>query len=161
MSTGKFTELGTNIIYVLNEILDSENLIKLIKHDVYDPLSQPIEATPASLIFNRIYPIPKIPDAQEQKKTILTATFSNAILSNNIKIKDYKLIFCIISHIDLWRVKDNLRPYLIAQEIDQIFNEKRGTQLSLGKVMFDSFIYRQWNEIFCGYHLSYDISSLN
>lgn len=158
---GKFTELGSNLVYVVNQLLDSDDLIKLIKYDVSEPLSKPIEATPTVLLFDRIYPIPKVPTVQEDKKTILSIIFSNAILSDNIKIKDSKLIFWIMCHIDLWAVRDNLRPFLIASEIDKIFNEKRGSQLSIGKVLFNSFVYREWDNRFCGYQLIYDVSALN
>jgi hypothetical protein len=161
MAVGRFSELGSQINYVIQLLLQSQNLMKLVKYDDPNPLSQPIVTNPSSLLFDRIFPIPKVPQAIETQKTIVTVTFSNAVLDNTEKMKDYKLIIAIISHIDIWRINGNIRPFVIANEIDSILNEKRGTRLTTGSVIFDSWIYREWNEKFCGYYLTYNLKNIN
>ena len=163
MSTGRFQELNTNIMYVIEQLYTSQNLLKLITYDDDSPLSisKSDIIKPSSLLFDRIYPLPKIPDAQTQQKTIVTVIFSHAKLDSNIKFKKYKLIFNIISHIDIWKISEGLRPYLIAEEIDNIFNELRGTQLSIGKVLFSDFVNVNYSNYYYGYQLVYDISSFN
>lgn len=158
---GRFSELGQNVKFVTEELLKDADLLKLLTYNSSTPLSQLNVNNPKSLLFNKIYPVYKIPTVEEKEKSILTYVFSNAKLTDNVKFKEYKLIFNIICHIDLWTIKDSIRPYEIAERIDNIFNEKRGTQLSIGKVIFEDFIYREYNSKFAGFYLCYKLVDFN
>lgn len=159
--SGRFSELGTNINYVIQELLKDQDLMKLLFYNNETPLSSPDIVNPSALLFNNIFPYPKLPLVEENQKAIITVMFSNARLNSNIKFKDYKLIFNIMCHVDLWKIRGGLRPYEIAQRIDNIFNEKRGTSLSIGKVIFDDFIYREYNQKFNGFYLCYSLTDFN
>ena len=138
---GRFSELNQNVNYVAELLLENENLMKLIKYDTSDPLSSTPVTTPNSLLFDRIFPTPKSVNAITEKKTLLTYVFSNGKLENNLKFKKSKLIFNIISHIDLWKINGNIRVYSIIDELDNIFNELRSSKLSIGKVLFSDLLY--------------------
>jgi hypothetical protein len=157
----RFLELGTNVTLAIEELLADQDLLKLLKYDSSTPLSQSDIATPSDLLFDRIFPYPKIPTAQEEQKTMLTLMFSSGHLNNNIKFKTYKMVFNIICHVDLWRISGNIRPYMILHRIDTIFNEKRGSPFSLGKILFDGFQYREYNEKFSGFYLCYELTDFN
>lgn len=158
----RFSDLGKDINLVIDYMMKDEKLLKLLANDTYDPLSSTPISKPSKLLFDRIYPIPKIPITEEKEKSLITVAFSNAKSNKrNLKFKDYKLIFTIMCHIDLWQIKDSLRPYEIASRLDNIFNEKRATEISIGKIIFSEWSYREWNEKFCGYYLVYDICDFN
>lgn len=160
--TGRFVELNTNMNYVIQLLLENQNLLKLLYYNDNNPLSQPDIINPKSLLFNHIYPLPKIADVAENQKSIISVMFSNAHLNRegNIKLKDYKIIFYIMSHIDLWKVSGGIRPLLISHELDNIFNEKSVKQF-VGRILFGDWIYKEFNNKYYGYYLTYDISNFN
>jgi hypothetical protein len=157
----RFSELGTNIVEIIQRLLESEELLKLLYYEDDDPLSKPDVPNPNSLLFNNIYPLSKIPEAEEKQKSIISIIFTDAKLSKNQKFKDYKIYFDIMVHVDLWRIKGSIRPYEIAQRIDDIFNELRGTELSTGKVNFCGFRSIRYNNVYHGFTLSYDVTNFN
>jgi hypothetical protein len=157
----RFSELGTNIVGVIERLLEDKELLKLLYYECEDPLSQPDVPNPNSLIFNNIYPLPKIPEVEESQKSIVSIIFSDAKLSKNLKFKDYKVYFDIMVHIDLWRIKGSIRPYEIAQRIDDVFNELRGTELSTGNINFCGFRSVRYNNVYYGFTLSYDVTNFN
>lgn len=161
MSTGRFIELNNNMNYIIQLLLKNQNLLKFLYYNDYNPLSQPDISNPKSLLFNNIYPLPKIQEATEEQKSIISVILSNAHLrDDNIKLKDYKIIFYIMSHIDLWTISGGIRPLLISHELDTIFNEIKVSQF-VGKVLFGDWIPKEFNNKFYGYYMSYEVTNFN
>lgn len=159
---GRFQELNKNVMYLSELFLSNQNLCKLLYYNESSPLSQPDIEDTSLLLFNKLLPQPKSVDAINEKNTILTYVFSNAKLNrNNLKFKDSKLIIQIICHLSLWKIDEGNRVYLIAEEIDKILNELRNTKLSIGNVLFDSWVYREYSDQYCGYYLTYDLCDFN
>lgn len=155
-----FSELGSDINYVINLLLGSQNLLKLLYYQSSTPLSQPDITTPKSLIMTNIFPFPKIPKVEQEEISVVDILFTGGKPNGNIGFKNSKLIFYIICHINTWLVSgtiSTLRPYEIANEINSIFENRRNSQLTLGQVLFDSWDYVVWNNMFCGYVLSYKL----
>jgi hypothetical protein len=153
-----FSLLNANTMTVMQLLLDSSNFTKLIYYNDDKPLSHASTPTSSQLLFIKLYPYVRIPDVKEDQQTIVGVTFNNAKLNNsNKKTIDSQLRFYIISHINLWRIEGGLRPYSIASEIHTIFNELNNTKLTFGKVIFDTWDYVSWNDVFCGYVASYNL----
>ncbi len=157
---GRFSELNDNVTYIKNLLLQNQNLLKLIYYDNANPLGGATITNTNSLMFTRIFPQPKTISPAEGEKTILTYVFSNAKL-HKAKFKNNKLILNIICHINLWKIDDGIRPYLITEEIDGIFNELTNSQLSVGNVSFNDWLYREYSNEFCGYMLIYNLCDFN
>lgn len=159
---GRFSELNKNINYVTELLLTNQNLLKLIKYNDTNPLSHSDISDPYELLFKNINPQPKSVRAVEEKTTYLNYVFSNLKLNDkNFKFKDSKVFFYIISHNDIWAINGGIRPNQIVEEIDNTLNERRGTSLSIGKVIFGDCIYREFSDNFSGYVLTYDLCDFN
>ena len=58
----------------------------------------------------------------------IIVTFDNFTRTENPEFRDNIIEFDIICHFDQWQLQDfQLRPYMIAAEIDTMFNEKHLT----------------------------------
>ncbi len=158
----RFEELDENINKVMMKLIESQNLCKLLYYDTghdEDPLSKPDIQDMSSLLFDRIYPLPKIPNIEESTSSLLTVFFDEIRLSENINFKGTILSFTILCHIDLWRMPGKLRPYSIKHEIDKIFNEQR--VIGIGKMQFERSRFTWANEKYSGYRLDYRIYDFN
>jgi hypothetical protein len=160
--SGRFTELSTGVNKIVELLLADEDLCKLLYYTSSTPLTQIPLPDPTVLLFENIYPYMKIPEIQEKQKSIVGVVLTNANLTDtNKKFKEYLIIFNIICHVDLWKIKGSLRPYEIAERIDTIFNERRENVLSMGKILMEDFLYREFNNKFTGYYLTYKCTSIN
>lgn len=154
--------MNKNINNAMSKIFKSQNLCKLLYYAT-NPLSQPdIDNTRSILLMNNVYPLPKPPPAQEDRKVYLSIILSEAKMHNKGQsFKDYKLIINIVCHIDLWMIAEGLRPLLISHELDKIFNKTRSADLTIGESLFDNWIYREYSDYFCGYYQSYILTNFN
>ncbi len=157
----KFAELNDNLMDVLIKLISSQNLCKLLQFPVDNPyLESNIEDT-SSLLFDKVFPIPKIPTVSETQESYLTVIFDNFGLNGNIKFKDALLVFNIYCHIDLWQMTGTgkLRPYAIMEEIDKLLNDQR--VIGLGKMQFSRSRFIAANEKYMGYRLEYNVLDFN
>jgi hypothetical protein len=153
--------MSKNVYYAIEELLKSQPLLKLLMYEEYNPLSKPNIVNPKSLIPEYIYPGFKIPDVIEKQQSILTVECDNAKLSSNPEFTNMKLVFNIMCHTDLWMIKGSIRPYMIMEEIDDIFGENSHNRLSIGKVHLDRCQKVIYNPKFAGYMLSYNLCDFN
>ena len=75
--------------------------------------------------------------------------------ASNPEFRDNIISFDVICHFDQWELKDSfqLRPYMIAAELDSMFNDKRLT--GIGKLEFLGANQLIINEEFAGVSLMY------
>jgi len=71
--------------------------------------------------------VPKIFDDSTEKMSYVTAVFSNFVVNQfNPEFKLSTIIFDIACPYEEWQLNDrSLRPYLIMEEIDNMFNEAK------------------------------------
>jgi len=97
----------------------------MLKYSVRDPFDEKYEDVDGIDLLNKqILIIPKIFDESTEKTSYIMAIFSNFV--TNIINPDFKLStvrFDIACPYDEWVLNDrSLRPYLMMQEIDDMFN---------------------------------------
>jgi hypothetical protein len=157
----KFDELNKNINNVLFKLIESQNLCKLLLYPTNDALSQPDISDTSSLLFERIYPLPKIPDPVSETGSFLTVLFDSFQLGNNVGTKQGLLTFVVIVHIDSWRMEGTgmLRPFAIMNEIDKLFNQER--VIGVKKIDINDGRLIKMNDKFWGYELNYRIVNGN
>lgn len=155
----KFQELSGYINNTLLTLIGSQDLCKLLYYNSPNPLSEPDISDTYSLLFSKIYPVPKLLYAADEAGSLLTVIFDEFQLGGNVGYKNGTIVFNIISHIDTWRIDGGLRPYSIANEIDTIFNNKRIA--GIGKMVFDRMRFLWVNDKFSGYTLEYKIIDFN
>jgi hypothetical protein len=140
-------------------MITSQNLCKYLQYTSKDPLSEPDIADTSTLLFNRIFPVPKLPST-EDAGSFLTVIFEDIRLGNqNPNFKNSLISFRIICHIDEWRMNGALRPYALMNEIDELFNDQN--VVGIGKMKFDRSTFLYANAKYMGYRLDYKIYDFN
>lgn len=156
----KFKELNKNINDTLSQVISSQNLCKLIEYDTYNPLSESDIADTSTLLFNKIFPFPKIPDIQDEENTSLCVLFDNfSTDKRNFMIKEGVLTLLIISHNNLWKINGGIRPFSIMHELDELFVGKR--IVGIKELQFLGGRYISFNDKFSGYEIKYRLHSVN
>ena len=162
----RFDELNKNLMDVLDTLITSQNLCKLLSFPIDNPLAQSDIADTSTLLFTKIFPIPKLPETsdnvQTAKGSLLTVVFDEIRkTSGNLAFKDSILCFNVYCHIDLWQMKNTgqLRPYAIMHEIDMLFNQQR--IVGIGKTQFIKSRIVASDVSNLGYKLEYNVTDFN
>ena len=149
-----FKELNDNLNSIMEKIITNQNLCKLLLFEE-SPLSQPDIESPQDLLYTNIFPYPYDISVLENSMNLLIVGFDDfrPISSNNFISKN--LYFRILCHRNLWRTDSGLRPYLIAQEIAEMFNNQR--VIGIGKTLFEGGRELWANKDYIGFSLVYEI----
>lgn len=162
-SQRRFAVMGTNTFKIANKLMLNQNLCRLLKYQVRDPLNK--EKYPdvdgADLINKQILIIPKIFDDSTEKMSYVTALFDGFVVNQlNPEFKISTVRFDIACPYEEWLMDDrSLRPYLIMQEIDEMFNGAK--MAGIGTLQFyraDPLTLTPW---IGGYSMVYKINEFN
>lgn len=159
----RFSVMGTNAFRIANKLMSNQRLCRLLKYQVRDPFNK--EKYPdvdgADLINKQILIVPKIFDDSTEKMSYVTAVFSNFVVNQfNPEFKISTIIFDIACPYEEWQLDEtSLRPYLIMEEIDNMFNEAK--MAGIGTLQFyraDQLTLSPW---IGGYSMTYKINEFN
>ncbi len=162
-SQRRFAVMGTNTFKIANKLMLNQSLCRLLKYQVRDPLNK--EKYPdvdgADLINKQILIIPKIFDDSTEKMSYVTALFDGFVVNQlNPEFKISTVRFDIACPYEEWLMDDrSLRPYLIMQEIDEMFNGAK--MAGIGTLQFyraDPLTLTPW---IGGYSMVYKINEFN
>ena len=167
---GIYSNIEKSLNDMVYNILQNEDLCKLLYYNDYDPLSKNVVDNPDRMIYtggdvqeeeyHRIFLTPKIPTVTDNKKTIIVPRIlrikpSGEGAMRNVYYKEFSVIFDIMTHVSLWVVKDNhIRVLQIADLIDTIYNLKY-TDKSIQNPFSLDTVYIYPSEQWCGYRLEY------
>ena len=157
----KLSEISNILSNVGNVFVKNQTLLKCIKFDNVDALSQPdLEIQDIINLIGkgsdpksqrRIFKVPFNDDIIEEVRTELRF-FVSRIPLDNIYLTNLPITFQIIVHNDLWEMDDNLiRPFVIIQEI---LNELNGREIrkGIGELKLNNSINMVvYNSNFTGY----------
>ena len=124
-----FLSVEKDMGIITNMMLKNNRLKKLLYHTTKDCLKKPklTEDQTAELIGKNIKMVPKL-TVDGSVLNYIIVTFDNFTRTENPEFRDNIIEFDIICHFDQWQLQDfQLRPYMIAAEIDTMFNEKHLT----------------------------------
>lgn len=159
----RFAVLGDNTFYIANKLMQNPRLCRLLKYQVRDPFNKDKypNVDGAELINKQILIIPKIYDDSIEKMSYVTAIFTS--YSINMINPDYKtasIRFDIACPYEEWLLDEaSLRPYLIMQEIDKMFN---GEKLSgIGTLQFVRADALTLTSEMGGFSMLYQINEFN
>ena len=162
-SQRRFAVLGTNTFNIANKLMTNQRLCRLLKYQVRDPFNKEKydDIDGLDLLNKQIMIVPKIWDESTEKKSYVVALFSTYNI--NIINPDYKLAtirFDIACPYDEWVLNEqSLRPYLIMQEIDDMFN---GAQMAgIGTLQFLRAESIVLTSQIGGYSMLYQINEFN
>ena len=124
-----FLSVEKDMGIITNMMLKNNRLKKLLYHTTKDCLKKPklTEDQTVDLIGKNIKMVPKL-TVDDSVLNYIVITFDNFTQTENPEFRDNIIEFDIICHFDQWQLQDfQLRPYMIAAEIDTMFNEKHLT----------------------------------
>lgn len=165
----RFAVMGMNTFKIAKKLISNDKLCRLLKYQTRNPLlpvdpvtgkEQP-DFDGAELMNRQILIIPKIYDDSIEKMSYVTAVFNDFLVNQlNPEFKISTIRFDIACPYDEWVLDDRtLRPYLIMQEIDTMFNEEQ--LAGIGTLQFyraDALTLSPW---IGGYSMKYKINEFN
>ena len=158
----RFSVMGMNTFKIANKIMQNQRICRLLKYQVRDPFdTKYADVDGADLINRQILIVPKIFDDSTEKMSYITAIFDDFVVNQiNPEFKVSTMRFDIACPYDEWLLNEqSLRPYLIMQEIDTIFNESK--LAGIGTLQFwraDNLTLSPW---IGGYSMRYKINEFN
>lgn len=159
----RFSVMGTNTFKIANKLMQNQRVCRLLKYQVRDPFNT--EKYPdvdgAELINKQILIVPKIYDDSVEKMSYITAIFDDFVVNQlNPEFKLSTIRFDIVCPYDEWILDEKtLRPYLLMQEVDAMFNESK--LAGIGTLQFhraDNLALSPW---IGGYSMRYKINEFN
>lgn len=123
----RFSTIGTSAYKILDRLTLNQRLCRLLKYNCRNPFDESLEdINGEDLIGKQICIVPKIFDDLPEKMSYVVAVFDKFVLEGeNAEFKNITVRFDIACPYDEWKVEDeSLRPYLIMEEIDKMFNQK-------------------------------------
>lgn len=158
----RFSVMGMNTFKIANKLMTNKRICRLLKYQVRDPFSDKYpDVDGAELINKQILIIPKIYDDSTEKMSYITAIFDDFVVNQlNPEFKMATIRFDIACPYDEWILNEqSLRPYLLMQEIDTMFNESK--LAGIGTLQFyraDNLTLSPW---IGGYSMRYKINEFN
>ena len=162
-SQRRFAVMGTNTFNIANKLMQNQRLCRLLKYPVRDPFNEEKyqNVDGLDLLNKQILIIPKIFDDSTEKMSYVTAIFSNFTV--NMINPDFKLStvrFDIACPYDEWVLNGHsLRPYLIMQEVDDMFNQAQ--MAGIGTLSFVRAEALVLTPQIGGYSMVYQINEFN
>ena len=159
----RFAVMGTNTFNIANKLMSNQNLCRLLKYQVRDPFDKEKykDVDGIDLLNKQILIVPKIFDDSTEKTSYVVAIFSN--FTTNILNPDFKLStirFDVACPYDEWVLNDrSLRPYLMMQEIDEMFNQAQ--MAGIGTLQFVRAEAIILTPQIGGYSMIYQINEFN
>ena len=152
-----FLSIQKDLEIISNKILKNTRLQRLLFHTTPNALDmrQLTEDEQLELFKKNIKIVPKL-YIDGSVLNYIIISFDNFIPNaTNPEFRDNIISFDIICHFDQWELKNSfqLRPYMIAAELDSMFNDKRLT--GIGKLEFLSANQLMINDEFAGVSLMY------
>ena len=162
LSQRHFSVMGTNAFNIANKLMQNQRLCRLLKYQVRDPFEKKYpDVDGIELLNKQIMIVPKIFDDSTEKTSYIVAIFSNFV--TNTLNPDFKLStvrFDVACPYDEWVLDDkSLRPYLMMQEIDDMFNQAQ--MAGIGTLQFVRAESIVLTPQIGGYSMLYQINEFN
>ena len=165
----RFAVMGENTFIIANKILQNQRICRLLKYPTKDPFeeidpythNQQPDVDGLDLMHKQILIVPKVFDDSTEKMSYVISVFDSFVVNQlNPEFKISTIRFDIACPYDEWILNEkSLRPYLIMEEIDKMFNE---TKLKgIGNLQFyraDNLTLSPW---IGGYSMWYKINEFN
>ena len=123
----RFAVMGQDLFKVVNKLINNQKICRLLKYQDEQPFSKDKDdVNGLDLLHKQIIIVPKIPEDGIECSFIVVVFDNFTINPNNPDFKLVRIRFDIVCPYTEWVINENnLRPYLIMQEIDDLFNQKK------------------------------------
>lgn len=158
----RFAVMGNNLFKILNKLVGNQRVCRLLKYQSTQPFDESLEDVDGiDLINKQLVIVPKIPENDDIEYSYVVVVFDKYIINpNNDDFKLCTLRFEIVCPYEEWLLdENNLRPYLIMQEIDTMFNQQRID--GIGKLQFSHSAPLTLSPHLGGYSMYYTVNEFN
>lgn len=159
----RFAVLGTNTFNVANKLMTNQRLCRLLKYQARDPFNKEKydDVDGVELLNRQIMIVPKPWDESTEKMSYVVAVIAGYDI--NVLNPEYKIAsirFDVACPYDEWILDEHsLRPYLIMQEIDDMFNGAK--MAGIGTLQFIRAEAIGLTPLIGGYSMLYSINEFN
>lgn len=158
------SELDNIVTIATNMLVQNPNICKLLSYypDTvnfqFNPLAQPTIKKPSALLMDKIFPLPKVPDAETEQICFIDVNIAGGDpMRHNTGFRRVELIFDVICHLDSWMIKGGFRPLKILAEIDAMFNNQKTSLPIENKPQILPFVPKNYSNKFYGYQIRYEL----
>lgn len=151
-----FLSIQKDLGIITNKMMKNERLKRLLYYTTNDALDRPklTEDQSLELFKKNIKIVPKLYIDGSVLSYVIIGFDNFTPNAENPEFRDNIISFDIICHFDQWDLKDfQLRPYMIAAEIDSMFDKKHLT--GIGDLLFLGANQLILNEEYAGVSLMY------
>ena len=161
MSQRRFAVMGENLFKIADRLIHNQKICRLLKYQDTDPFSDKYEdVNGADLLHKQIVIVPKIPEEGIECSFIIAVFDNFTINPANPDFKVTRIRFDIVCPYSEWVIDaDSLRPYLIMQEIDALFNQAKLS--GIGNLQFSHATPLVLSPQLGGYSMYYKINEFN
>ena len=154
--------MGENLFKVTNKLVTNQRLCRLLKYQDPDPLDEEKHenVNGVDLLHKQIVLIPKYPEDGLEYSWVLAVFDNFTINPSNPDFKLTRIRFDIVCPYTEWVINENsLRPYLIMEEIDTMFNQAKLS--GIGNLQFTHSTPLVLSPQLAGYSMYYQINEFN
>lgn len=153
----RFEVMGEDIYKIVKKVQKNQTLLKLLKFTDANPLAHKDLSQDEidEMLHKNLLIVPKIPDEDTDKNCYIVVLLDNYEIDEvNADFKTTRIRFDVVCPFDKWVINDkSLRPYLIMNEIDKMFNEQK--LAGIGNLRFISANRLVVSPYLGGYTLNY------
>lgn len=157
----RFAVMGENLFKVATKLVNNQRLCRLLKYQNTNPFSEEYEDVEGiDLLHKQIIIVPKFPE-DGIECSFVVAVFDNFTVNpSNNDFKLTRIRFDVVCPYTEWIIDENsLRPYLIMEEIDKMFNQSKMS--GIGTLQFTHSTPLVLSPQIGGYSLYYQINEFN
>ena len=162
-SQRRFAVMGQNLFKILNRLSHNQKICRLLKYQDATPLKEDDKHTDVNgvtLLNKQLLYVPKYPEDGLECSYVMAVFNHFSINPINPDFKLTTIRFEIVCPYTEWIIEENnLRPYLIMQEIDDMFNQ--ASLSGLGKLQFLKSEPLTLSPQMGGYTMEYQINEFN
>lgn len=155
--------MGDTLFRIASKLIDNQKICRLLKYQDADPLDKdkhPDDVNGIDLLHESIIIIPKFPEDGVEHSFIIAVFDNFTINPSNPDFKLTRIRFDVVCPYTEWIINEgSLRPYLIMQEIDSIFNQSKLS--GLGSLQFTHATPLVLSPQLGGYSMYYQINEFN
>ncbi len=157
----RFAVMGNNLFHIVAKIMGNKRVCRLLKYQDANPFAtDKADVDGTELLHKQIIIVPKIPEEGIECSFIIVVFDQYTINPSNPDFKVSRIRFDVVCPFSEWVINaDNLRPYLLMQEIDTMFNQAKLN--GLGNLQFTHSEPLVLSPQMGGYSMYYQINEFN
>ena len=158
MSIRNSSELGKNLLLIIQKLAENQKLLRLLKYTDDNPLSNTHDnINPSDLLHKNLKVVPLVNEKADDTESTVVVMYRSGTVMDNKEFKNLELDVLIYVPLTEWILNDvSLRPFLIMTEVEKALKGKRVE--SLGNIEYNGFEMVLVTDVMSCYRMSFNIN---